>query len=176
MKMETTKRSSILILFIMLLLTACSPATATPTVTVEVPPSATATEILPTATETIVPTATATPKPQISVDQMNAIVSSTEKNLASGFTLAKNLDSSYSISGPDGKMVKNIALEADGKYHVTQADGTELAIDPSTVFMPSPDKIYAELQQVDVATGDVEAIPIEDTLWKTDKDWFPLVK
>jgi hypothetical protein len=70
-------------------------------------------------------------------------------------------------------MVINIALEADGKYHVTQADGTELAIDPSTVFMPSPDKIYAELDQIMVSTGEVDPIPFKDTLWQAEKS--PLI-
>lgn len=149
----------------MLLLTACSPATATPTVTVEVPPSATATEILPTATETIVPTATATPKPQISVDQMNAIVSSTEKNLASGFHLTENPDGSHSITGADGKVVNNIVLKGDGNFHVTEPDGTDLAISPLTVFMPDDNTIYAELNKIDIPTGTVSEIPIDLTMW-----------
>jgi len=124
----------------------------------------------PTTTATATESPTATQESNLSADEMSVVMSSAEKNLANGFKFIENLDNTYSISGPDGTPVKNIVLKGDGKFYVTEADGTEIAIDPLTVHMPSPDKIYAELQQVDVATGDVEAIPIEDTLWKTDKD------
>ena len=161
------KSKAVITLFcVAIFLFDCAPFAQTATET-PVPPTATATA---KPTETLVPTATATPKPQLSADEMNAIISSLYKNLTGGFQLKANPDGSYSITGADGKAVNNITLKGDGKFCVTEADGSELAIDPLTVHMPNPNKIYAELEEIDITTGNVEAVPIEDILWKTGKD------
>ncbi len=135
----------------------------------------------PSLTSTPEPTTTATatesPAPtqefNLNADEMSIVVSSAEKNLADGFKLAKNLANTYSISRPDGTPVKNIVLKGDGKFYVTEADGSELAIDPLTVHMPSADKIYAELDQITISTDEVDSIKFSDTLWQTDKS--PLI-
>lgn len=156
-------KRSVFLLGLAFLLSACQATALTGS---DSTPTATETSVAASSTpnaEVATHTAAAPTEVSLSAEQLKTIVQTVNKQLVPGYSLALNPDGAYAITGRDRTSVKNILLHTDGKFYVTEPNGTESILPPVTVFMPKADYlkglVFAGLDMINISTGEVSEIP-----------------
>lgn len=126
----------------------------------------------------VTPTAElATPTPAlpevipIGAAELSAIVTEVNEELYTGYSLTANPEGAYVISNNDGQMIENILLNKDGRFYITQKDGSITVLPPEVVFMPNDLYLYAGFDRFSIGSREMSPIPIEEGL--TDPEMNP---